>query len=138
MKLCKISRKTNQERYKKITEKKNKEMEKRFLSVPFKERLVLVPHCMRNIKKCKAEDHGSYYICLECGACKISVISGKAKELGYKGVFVLKGGKTIEKMIEKLDPKAVLGVACSFEGAQGFELIENKGKNDIAVQFISL
>ena len=138
MKLCKIPRKTDQERYRNITEKKNKEMEKQFLSVAFSERLVLVPHCMRNTKKCKAEDHGSYFVCLECGGCKIGDISKKAKELGYKGIFVLKGGRTIEKLLEKFSPKAVLGVACSFEGAQGFELIENKGKNNIAVHFISL
>ena len=138
MKLCKISPKTDQERYRNITEKKNKEMGKRFLSVPFAERLVLVPHCMRNTRKCKAEDHGSYYLCLECGACKIGEISKKAKELNYKGIYILKGGRTIEKLLDKVQPKAVLGVACAFEGAQGFELIENKGKNNIAVQFISL
>ena len=112
-------------------------MEKRFLAVPFTDRLVLVPHCLRNTQKCKAEEHGSYYVCLECGGCKIGEISKKAKELNYKGIYILKGGRTIEKLLEKFSPKAVLGVACSFEGAQGFELIENKGK-DTAVQFISL
>jgi len=138
MKLCKINGKTNQERYKTITGKKNKEYLKGFLKVPFSESIVLVPHCLRNTGKCAAKDFGSYFICGECGACKISSISRKAKELGYKGIYVLKGGRTIEKLVEELRPEAVLAVACYFEGAQGFELIENKGKNKIAVQFVPL
>ncbi len=138
MKLCKISGKTNQERCKRITEKKNKAMEKLFLGVPFSRRIVLVPHCLRNAKKCTAKDFGSYFICLECGNCKIETISKRAKKLGYKGIYILKGGRTIEKLVEELEPGAVLAVACYFEGAQGFELLENKAKDKIAVQFVPL
>jgi len=138
MRLCKISGKTSQDKYKKITERKNMEARERFLAVPFKNRLVFVPHCLRNTGKCKAKESGSYFVCLECGSCKIGAISKKVNELGYKGIFILKGGRTIEKLVEELKPGAVLGVACYFEGAQAFELLETKNKNKIPVQFIAL
>ncbi|MCX5781482.1 MAG: DUF116 domain-containing protein [Elusimicrobia bacterium] len=139
MKLCVINKKTNQEKNKILTEKKNLDMEKLFSAIPYEERIAFVPHCLRNSEKCKAKERGSYFICMECGACKISKISKKAKELGYKGIFILKGGRTIEKLVKEFKPKAVLGVACYFEGAQGIELLDNNGgKDKIAVQFVPL
>lgn len=139
MKLCVINKKTNQEKYKILTEKKNRDMERLFSATPYKERIAFVPHCLRNSEKCKAKEHGSYFICMECGACKISEISKKAKELGYKGIFILKGGRTIEKLVKEFKPEAVLGIACYFEGAQGVELLDNNEvKDKVAVQFVAL
>ncbi|MFC1501006.1 DUF116 domain-containing protein [Elusimicrobiota bacterium] len=135
MKLCKITKKTKEELNKRITQKGNAKMEKDFLLVPFSERIIFVPHCLRNSKKCKAKEIGSYYICSECGACKINSISKKSKELGYKGLFILKGGKTIEKLTSEFEPKAILGISCFFEGAQAIELLKDK---KIAVQFVPL
>jgi hypothetical protein len=106
-----------------------------FSGIPFTERIIFVPHCLRNSKKCKAKDEGSYYICLECNACKIGPISKKAKELGYKGLFILKGGKAVHKLFSEVKPKAALAVACYFEGVQG---MKEAKKNKIPVQFVPL
>jgi hypothetical protein len=135
MKLCKVLRKTKEAAYTALTKRKNASMEKRYVSVPFANRIVLVPHCLRNHEVCKAKDHGSYYMCVQCGKCKISDISKKCKELGYQGLYILKGGRTIEQLIAKEHPGAIIGVACSFEGAQGMELCE---KHDLTVQFVPL
>jgi hypothetical protein len=124
-----------QEKYRAFTEKNNRKMESRFAAVPFSERIVFVPHCLRNTSVCKAKEIGSYYVCARCGGCAIDVISKKAKELGYKGVFILKGGRSMEKIIAEHQPKAILGVACYFEGAQGFEQTVQSGA---AIQFVSL
>src|ERR1035437_6007667 len=124
-----------QEKYRKFTEKNNRKMAARFAAAPFAERIIFVPHCLRNTAVCKAKEIGSYYVCAQCGACKIDVISKKAKALGYKGVFILKGGRSMEKIIAEQQPKAILGVACYFEGAQGFEAI---GQTGAAIQFVSL
>jgi hypothetical protein len=133
--LCFGRKTTKEELYRRLTKKKNQEMEKRFSSAPFSERLVLVPHCLRNADKCKAKDCGSYYLCAGCGACKIDALQKKTGELHYKGLFILKGGRTIEKLIRELHPDAIIGVACYFEGSQGMDLCD---KEKITVQFVPL
>lgn len=106
-----------------------------FAAVAFSERIVFVPHCMRSVGGCAAAEKGSYYLCAECGKCKIAAISRKCRELGYQGLYILKGGRTVEKLIGEVRPKAVVGVACFYEGVQGIEQAE-KGK--LAVQFVPL
>ena len=135
MKLCKVLEKPAEELNKKTAMKKNREMEKPFAAVPFGKRVIFVPHCMRNISKCKAKEMGSYYLCAECGACKIGPISKKTKELGYKGLYVLKGGKAVQNLSRELKPEAIIGVACYFEGVQG---IKEGEKNKVPVQFVAL
>jgi len=132
---CARPNKTSEALNKKIALKKNAKMAAAFAGVPFAERIVFVPHCMRNVAQCKAEEKGSYYLCKECNRCKIGTISAKCRELGYKGLYILKGGRTLEKLIGEMRPKAVIGVACYFEGVQGMELAE-KGK--LIVQFVPL
>ena len=135
MKLCTRFTRDKEALYRHVTAKKNRAMEKKFSSVPFAERIILVPHCLRNAEKCRAKDKGSYYLCVECGACAIAALQKKSNELGYKGLFILKGGRSMEKLITEYHPQALLGVACSFEGAQGMEQSE---RARIPVQFVSL
>ncbi|MCK9582447.1 MAG: DUF116 domain-containing protein [Endomicrobiales bacterium] len=134
MKLCKriFDKDTH---FKNAVIKRNKKNKKNFILVKYSDRIILVPHCLRNYQVCIAKDNGSHYTCLECGKCKIKDISVEAKKLGYKGVYILKGGKATGKLIEELKPKAVLGIACFFEGMQGIELME---KFKLAVQFVEL
>lgn len=132
---CPKTPRNKEEFYRAVTEKKNRRMETAYAQTPFAERVVLVPHCLRAAGRCAAKESGSYYTCAGCGLCKIASIDKKAKELGYRGVFILKGGRTVETLVRELKPAAVVGVACFFEGAQGFELTE---RSNIAVQFVSL
>lgn len=127
MKLCVFPKKTDEEKNKALTDRKNARMSAAFAATPYQERVVFVPHCMRNVEKCKAKEMGSYYICVECGACKIAAISKKSKELGYKALYILKGGKAVKKLTEEIKPKAVLGVACYFEGVMGMDESEKHG-----------
>ena len=135
MKLCIFPKKTDEQKNRELTSKKNLRYAGQFASIPYSERAVLVPHCLRNIEKCKAKEMGSHYICVECGGCKIGQISKKSKELGYKAIYVLKGGKAVKKLTEEINPKAVLGVACHFEGVMGMEESEKHG---LIVQFVPL
>jgi hypothetical protein len=135
MNLCFLPKKSQDQAGKSFINKQNTKMKAGFTRVPFSERVIFVPHCLRNSKKCKAKDEGSYYICLECGACKIGPISKKAKELGYKGLFILKGGKAVNKLFSEHKPKAALAVACLFEGVQG---MKEAKKHKIPVQFVPL
>lgn len=118
-----------------ITSRKNKEQALPFSAVPYAERLVILPHCLRATGSCKAEERSAEYICAKCHSCKIADIAEKAEELGYLGVRILKGGSAIATMLKDVNPKAVLGVACNFEGALGALECEKQG---IAVQFVAL
>lgn len=112
--------------YKKFTVSKNNKYLKKFLSVSAGKKLIFVPQCLRNIKKCRAKESGSFYICVVCGACKIASIMKAASDNGYMAVRILKGGSTVKKLVKDLKPEAILGVACYFEGTQGIRECERR------------
>jgi hypothetical protein len=118
-----------------FTVRQNAEDALAFSRVPYEERLLLLPQCLRSTKQCVAEEEAAEYVCGRCGACKIDAILRRAEELGYRRVAVLKGGKAIAQLIETLDPKAVLGVACDFEGVLGILECRRLG---VPVQFVPL
>ncbi|MDR2426383.1 MAG: DUF116 domain-containing protein [Endomicrobium sp.] len=135
MKLCKIPRKSEEQIYKAFTEKQNKSQQKKFAAVAFDKRVVFAPHCMRNTAVCIAQEKESYYICGECGGCSIDKISKLIKKFGYKGLFIVKGGRSLMKLANEDRPEAVVGIACYFEGELGFKAF--KGTN-ISVQYVPL
>ena len=118
-----------------ITSRKNKENALAFSRSEFHERLVLVPQCLRSTQECEAEERAAEYVCKRCRACKIADVVDRAEELGYMGVKILKGGSAVARLVEELKPRAVLGVACSLEGALG---ILECGRLRVAVRFVSL
>jgi hypothetical protein len=135
MKICKKDKKSKELAYINFTAKQNKAFRKKFSLIPKSQIIVFVPHCLRKTSVCRAQEKDSYYICAQCGACKISPISELTKELGYQGLFILKGGRTIIKLIEELKPKAVVGISCFFEGDLAFRTLKDY---EIVVQFIPL
>ncbi len=124
-----------QDFYKKSVTKKNKKNMQKFLNTSFSERIILLPQCLRNIEKCKAHEIGYKYECKECGACKIAQIIKKAKSLGYQGIYILKGGRAISNIIGQNHPKAIIGIACYYEGLIGIKECEKEG---LSVQFYPL
>lgn len=103
---------------------RNKLNESAYKKTPYKERLLLLPHCLRNSKECKASYGEEGLKCLECGKCKIDPLVKEAKKLGYKGVFILPGGSMVLKLIKKYKPKAVLGVCCYKEAILAFDSLK--------------
>ncbi|MDR0822649.1 MAG: DUF116 domain-containing protein [Endomicrobium sp.] len=135
MNLCKVFKKSKEQAHRVFTQKQNKTFLRKFSKTPFNERVIFVPHCMRKTSLCKAKEQDSYYICANCGQCKIGEINKLAKQFGYKALYILKGGRAITKIIESDKPKAVLGVACFYEGDLAFKLLKDY---DLAVQFVNL
>ncbi len=135
MNICLNFKKINKNTYKKFIDKKNRSMQNRFQLTDFCERMIFVPHCMRNTRVCKAKDEGSYYVCMQCKGCKISEITSLAGKLGYKKVYIMKGGKAIQNIFRQQRPKAVIGIACFFEGVQAVKMTE---KEKIIAQFVPL
>ncbi len=119
----------------KYAEKENKKNLKDYTLIPFSQRLILLPQCLRNTRKCQAEERGNQYLCKRCGACKIGKIILEAERLGYQGVYILKGGSAVQPLLKVNRPRAVLGVACQVEGEVGIKICK---KNRVKVQFVSL
>ena len=118
-----------------VAVRKNKEHALRFASTPFAERIVLVPQCLRRIGRCRARETSRGYECASCMACPAGEILAEAKRLGYKGTFMLKGGRAVAGILASERPSAVVGIACSYEGALGIVECERAG---VAVQFVPL
>lgn len=118
-----------------VAVRKNKEHALRFAGVPPRRRVVLVPQCLRKLGECKAKETARGYECAECMACPAGTILRRAKSLGYKGVFMLKGGRAVARLIAEEKPEAVVGIACDYEGALGILECERAGA---AVQFVPL
>ena len=114
---------------------KNDYWKETFHRTPYQARIILVPQCLRNSAKCKAKDCGSYFLCAECGACKINLIAKTARKLGFGQLYILKGGRAVIKLIRETKPKAILGVACLYEGELGIKECE---RYKIPVQFVQL
>lgn len=101
---------------------KNKLHRDRFVKTEFSNRILLLPQCLRS-RSCEAELTEYGYECKECGRCVIPEIKKVAEDLGYK-VFILPGGRIVEKIIKAFKPKAVLGVACLKELVLGSMVCE--------------
>ena len=96
-------------------ELRNSLNESRFKQVPYNERMLLLPHCLRNAKECNAKYSDDGLDCLKCNKCKIPEIAKLAEKLGYKKIACVPGGSMVEKLVLKYKPKAIVGVACSAE-----------------------
>lgn len=114
---------------------KNSQHAESFARVEFSRRILLLPQCLRSSGNCQAREHGVFYECMRCGACGVPGVMEMADELGYMGVYILKGGRAVQQLIDEFDPGAVAGVACSYEGFIGIMECERRG---IPVQFVGL
>ncbi|MCX8190410.1 MAG: DUF116 domain-containing protein [Candidatus Diapherotrites archaeon] len=106
---------------------RNKMNEIAYKKVPYNERLLFLPHCMRNATRCKAIYDSEGLQCVCCNECKIGSIKAIAKELGYKGIFVCPGGSIVLELVNRYKPKAVLGVCCYKEAMIAFDVLKDIG-----------
>ncbi len=101
-------------------ELRNSIYEPEFKKIPYKDRVIFLPHCVRNTKVCKAESDGEGFVCKHCGACGLSDATKKSEDLGYK-VFIVPGGSMVKKIVEKHKPKGIIGVCCFNEALLAFD-----------------
>ncbi len=95
---------------------------KKLAAVPASERVLLLPHCLRQSNSC----HGKYdklgLQCQECNPdCTVNRRRGAAIRHGYRGVCVAPGGRLAVTYIEDTRPKAIVAVACSKELKEGVQ-----------------
>jgi geranylgeranyl diphosphate synthase, type II len=80
-------------------------------AVPYNRRILLLPQCLRNSAKCKAERDELGLLCSECGSCSISGFLREAENLGYVAL-VTEGTTVITRLLESGKVDAVIGVGC--------------------------
>ena len=108
-------------------EMRNKLNEFGYKQVPYSQRILFLPHCLKNSKKCKAEYGEEGLECKRCGACDIAKLSEIAKSLGYGNTFIVPGGSMVQKLIKKNNPKAVVGICCYHEANLAFDSLRGTG-----------
>ncbi|MBM4241773.1 MAG: DUF116 domain-containing protein [Euryarchaeota archaeon] len=91
-------------------EVRNKVNEKSFEKIEPKEKILILPHCLRNAE-CEAKLGSSGLQCINCNRCVIGALKNKAENMGYK-VFIIPGSTFLKKIVKENQFKAVLGVAC--------------------------
>ncbi|MFH1447540.1 MAG: DUF116 domain-containing protein [Candidatus Micrarchaeota archaeon] len=106
----------------------------RYVKTPKKDRIVFIPHCLRNIKACKATSGEEGFRCAKCGGCVIEKIVSECEKNGMK-YFMVGGGSIVLNIIENHKPKAVLGVACYNELKMA---LEKTGEKNIITQVVLL
>jgi len=75
------------------------------------EKLIFAPQCLRS-PDCKARlDPDTGYICKECGLCVIGEISKLAEKRNYV-LFIVPGDSFVKRIVRKIKPASVIGVAC--------------------------
>ncbi|MBL7148301.1 MAG: DUF116 domain-containing protein [Nanoarchaeota archaeon] len=77
-------------------------------------KILFLPHCLRNFELCDNKYNQNGLICNNSHDCTINRLKEFAEELKYK-VFIAPGGSLIEKLVKKLNPEFVVGVACEKE-----------------------
>ncbi len=91
-------------------EVRNKVNEKSFNQIDNKDKVLILPHCLRN-PKCEAKLDATGLHCTDCNRCVIGVLKNKAEDKGYN-VFIIPGSTFLKKIVQENEFKAVLGVAC--------------------------
>ncbi len=98
------------------------------------DRIVLIPHCLRNAEKCIAPIDDEGYHCEKCGACIIAEITQAAEDRGIKW-YMVGGGSHAINIVKNARPRAVFGIACFDDAKLG---VEKVGKYGIPTQAVLL
>ena len=113
----------------------NNELKDILSAIPYSERVVLLPQCLRS-NQCKAsrKKYG-VLVCEECRQCRDDGIEcpvpdmiSSALEIGYKDVHIFTGGSGIVPFFKEHGlPEAVIAVACEMEIREGIEKMKEIG-----------
>ena len=101
-------------------------------SIGYDKRLLLLPRCLRNFTKCKAQFDEIGLLCEQCGGCMIGELKEQAEELGY-AVLVAEGSPVVMSLIETGQVQAIIGVSCLSTLEKTFPYMEAAAVAGIAI-----
>ena len=95
-------------------------------AVPFEERVLLLPHCLRPSQDCPGKMTKTGLDCTGCThtECAIYQLRQAALKAGYSGVCVAPGGRMAVRFLVEHQPRGVVAVACPQELREGIEAID--------------
>lgn len=102
-------------------------------TVPFAQRVLLLPHCLRPSESCPGKMTKQGLDCTGCtrSECAIYQLRAAAVEAGYEGVCVAPGGRLAVRFLAEHQPAGVVAVACDKELEEGLDAIRRmKWDND--------
>ncbi len=82
-----------------------------FAKISPQDKILVLPQCIRDLNCPARLDPASGIKCRECGKCVIKELKEEADRLGYR-LYVVPGGRFVERIVKAVRPKAALGVAC--------------------------
>lgn len=95
-------------------------------NVPFAQRVLLLPHCLRPSQDCPGKMTKQGLDCTGCTRveCAIYQLRATAVEAGYGGVCVAPGGRLAARFIDERQPAGVVAIACHKELEEGMEAVD--------------
>jgi hypothetical protein len=95
-------------------------------NVPFAQRVLLLPHCLRPSQDCPGKMTKQGLDCTGCTRveCAIYQLRATAVEAGYGGICVAPGGRLAARFIDERQPAGVVAIACHKELEEGMEAID--------------
>jgi len=102
------------------------------VNVPHSQRLLLLPHCLRNAEQCPADYNAEGLRCQKCGACELGQLKSTAETLGYR-VLIAEGSPVVMQWILSGKTSAILGVGCLRSLEKAFEKLQLAGIPALAV-----
>ncbi|GAB6165804.1 polyprenyl synthetase family protein [Thermostilla marina] len=108
----------------------------RVTRIPYTRRLLLLPHCLRNVTVCRARYDAEGLHCLGCGGCDLTAVKAEAERLGYD-VLIAEGSPVVMRRILAGKTDAVLGVACLNTLEKSLEKILTAGIPCMAVPLLA-
>ncbi|MFB0536525.1 MAG: DUF116 domain-containing protein [Anaerolineae bacterium] len=114
---------------KRLAEYMKPEARERLAAVPPSERMLLLPHCLRDSQRCQADNTKHGLACRGCSPdCTIHRLRREALELGYGGVCVAPGGTLVLEFLAQQKPRGIVAVACYKELEMGLEAVTKMGQ----------
>jgi hypothetical protein len=108
-------------------------VEEKLRHIAASERILLLPHCLRRSGSCRAKYDQDGLKCQACNPdCPVSRLTAAAVRLGYMGVCVAPGGRLAVNYVEKMQPRAVVAVACGKELEEGVRGVRALARADTA------
>jgi geranylgeranyl pyrophosphate synthase len=101
-------------------------------SVPYNKRILLLPQCLSNYTKCKAEMDELGLLCRRCNNCIIPDLQDKAEDLGMMSI-VAEGFTAVMGLIESGVIQTVIGIGCLESLEKAFPLLVNHAIPGMAI-----
>lgn len=101
-------------------------------SIPYDKRILLLPKCLSNSTKCKADVDELGLLCHRCNHCSIPDLQDKADSLGMMSI-VAEGFTSVIGLIENRVVDTVIGVSCLDSLEKAFPLLINNAVPGLAI-----